>query len=310
MSHMGKQEGKYKMAKLRIIGAPSDFGQGRRGVDMGPSAIRYAGLSEKLARLGHDVEDLGNIVVPTPEMHTVKDEKLKYFDEVKAVCENLYREVSRVMEEDAIPIILGGDHSISIGSLAGIAASRRPFGVIWFDAHGDMNTPETTPSGNIHGMPLAVNLGLGHPELIHLGGFAPKVKPENVVLVGIRSIDEDEAKLIRQTGIRAYTMAEIDRMGMAAVMEEAIRIASNQTEGIHLSLDLDSLDPTFAPGVGTPVNGGVTYREGHLAMEILADSGKIRSVDVVEVNPILDIHNQTGNMAVELVESLFGKTVM
>ncbi|MFX4301238.1 arginase [Alicyclobacillus tolerans] len=298
------------MAKLRIIGAPSDFGQGRRGVDMGPSAIRYAGLSEKLARLGHDVEDLGNIVVPTPEMHTVKDEKLKYFDEVKAVCENLYREVSRVMEEDAIPIILGGDHSISIGSLAGIAASRRPFGVIWFDAHGDMNTPETTPSGNIHGMPLAVNLGLGHPELIHLGGFAPKVKPENVVLVGIRSIDEDEAKLIRQTGIRAYTMAEIDRMGMAAVMEEAIRIASNQTEGIHLSLDLDSLDPTFAPGVGTPVNGGVTYREGHLAMEILAASGKIRSVDVVEVNPILDIHNQTGNMAVELVESLFGKTVM
>ncbi|MDP9728552.1 arginase [Alicyclobacillus tolerans] len=298
------------MAKLRIIGAPSDFGQGRRGVDMGPSAIRYAGLSEKLSRLGHDVEDLGNIVVPTPEMHTVKDEKLKYFDEVKAVCENLYREVSRVMEEDAIPIILGGDHSISIGSLAGIAASRRPFGVIWFDAHGDMNTPETTPSGNIHGMPLAVNLGLGHPELIHLGGFAPKVKPENVVLVGIRSIDEDEAKLIRQTGIRAYTMAEIDRMGMAAVMEEAIRIASNQTEGIHLSLDLDSLDPTFAPGVGTPVNGGVTYREGHLAMEILADSGKIRSVDVVEVNPILDIHNQTGNMAVELVESLFGKTVM
>lgn len=310
MSHMGKQEGKYKMAKLRIIGAPSDFGQGRRGVDMGPSAIRYAGLSEKLARLGHDVEDLGNIVVPTPEMHTVKDEKLKYFDEVKAVCENLYREVSRVMEEGAIPIILGGDHSISIGSLAGIAASRRPFGVIWFDAHGDMNTPETTPSGNIHGMPLAVNLGLGHPEFIHLGGFAPKVKPENVVLVGIRSIDEDEAKLIRQTGIRAYTMAEIDRMGMAAVMEEAIRIASNQTEGIHLSLDLDSLDPTFAPGVGTPVNGGVTYREGHLAMEILADSGKIRSVDVVEVNPILDIHNQTGNMAVELVESLFGKTVM
>lgn len=310
MSHMGNQEGKYKMAKLRIIGAPSDFGQGRRGVDMGPSAIRYAGLSEKLARLGHDVEDLGNIVVPTPEMHTVKDEKLKYFDEVKAVCENLYREVSRVMEEDAIPIILGGDHSISIGSMAGIAASRRPFGVIWFDAHGDMNTPETTPSGNIHGMPLAVNLGLGHPELIHLGGFAPKVKPENVVLVGIRSIDEDEAKLIRQTGIRAYTMAEIDRMGMAAVMEEAIRIASNQTEGIHLSLDLDSLDPTFAPGVGTPVNGGVTYREGHLAMEILADSGKIRSVDVVEVNPILDIHNQTGNMAVELVESLFGKTVM
>jgi len=298
------------MANLRIIGAPSDFGQGRRGVDMGPSAIRYAGLTERLKRLGHQVQDLGDVAVPTPEMHTVKHEKLKYFDEVKTVCENLFHEVGSVMKQGHVPIILGGDHSISIGSIAGIASANRSFGVIWFDAHGDMNTEDTTPSGNIHGMPLAVNVGIGNDQLVRLGGFSPKVKPENVVLVGIRSIDEGEAALIRKSGIRVYTMAEIDRVGMGPVMEEAIRIASEGTDGIHLSLDLDSLDPTFAPGVGTPVNGGVTYREGHLAMEILSSSQKVRSVDVVEVNPILDNHNQTANMAVELLESLFGKTVM
>lgn len=298
------------MKKLKIIGAPSDLGQGRRGVDMGPSAIRYAGLKEKLECLGYDVEDLGNVDVPTPEMHKVKHEKLKYLDEVKIVCDSLREKVSTVVNHNHIPIILGGDHSISIGSVAGVASRFKSFGVIWFDAHGDMNTDETTPTGNIHGMPLAVNIGLGHQTLINLGGFSPKVKPENVVLVGIRSIDEEEAVLIRKAGIKCYTMAEIDRRGMGPVMEEAIQIAGKGTDGIHLSLDLDALDPTFAPGVGTPVNGGVTYREGHLAMEILASSAKLISVDVVEVNPILDVHNQTGNMAVELVESLFGKTVM
>jgi arginase len=296
--------------KLKIIGAPSDLGQGRRGVDMGPSAIRYAGLKEKLQGLGYVVEDLGNVIVPTPEMHKVKNEKLKYLDEVTTVCNSLRDVVSKVMQDGHLPIILGGDHSISIGSVAGVASLQKSFGVIWFDAHGDMNTEETTPTGNIHGMPLAVNLGLGHATLVNIGGFAPKVKPENVVLVGIRSIDEDEAKLIRETGVKCYTMPEIDKRGMGPVMEEAIQIAGNGTDGIHLSLDLDALDPTFAPGVGTPVNGGVTYREGHLAMEILAAANKLISVDVVEVNPILDTHNQTGNMAVELVESLFGKTVM
>lgn len=298
------------MKKLKIIGAPSDLGQGRRGVDMGPSAIRYAGLKEKLQGLGYDVEDLGNVSVPTPEMHKVKNEKLKYLDEVTTVCNSLREVVCKVMQDGHLPIILGGDHSISIGSVAGVASEQKSFGVIWFDAHGDMNTEETTPTGNIHGMPLAVNLGLGHASLVNLGGFAPKVKPENVVLVGIRSIDEDEARLIRETGVKCYTMPEIDRRGIGTVMEEAIQIACNGTDGIHLSLDLDALDPTFAPGVGTPVNGGVTYREGHLAMEILAAANKLISVDVVEVNPILDTHNQTGNMAVELVESLFGKTVM
>jgi arginase len=298
------------MAELRIIGVPSDLGQGRRGVDMGPSAIRYAGLDRKLKALGHNVEDLGNVTVPTPEMHTVTNEKLKYLNEVQQVSTDVYGVVKDVLTKGHIPIILGGDHSISIGSVAGVAAADRSFGVIWYDAHGDMNTEETTPSGNIHGMPLAVSLGHGHKDLVNLGGFTPKVKPENVVLVGIRSIDADEARLIRESGIRAYTMAEIDRRGMAQVMEEAVAIASSGTEGIHLSLDLDALDPMFAPGVGTPVNGGVTYREGHLAMEILCDSGKLRSVDVVEVNPILDQENKTAQMAVELVESLFGKTVM
>lgn len=298
------------MKELRIIGAPSDLGQGRRGVDMGASAIRYAGLAERLRELGYVVKDLGNVNVPTPEMHQVVNERLKYLPEVTRVCETLSEQVSNVMREGYIPIVLGGDHSISIGSVAGVAAGGRSYGVIWFDAHGDMNTEETTPSGNIHGMPLAVNLGKGHPDLLAVGGKSPKVKPENVALVGIRSIDANEAQLIREAGIHAYTMADIDRMGMAAVMEEAIAVAGKGTEGIHLSLDLDALDPMFAPGVGTPVNGGVTYREGHLAMEMLAASSRVTSVDIVEVNPILDAENRTGRLAVELAQSLFGKTVM
>lgn len=298
------------MSELRIIGAPSDLGQGRRGVDMGPSAIRYAGLKTQLEQLGHNVQDLGNIHVPMLEMHSVTNEKLKYLAEVKQFCQALHDQVGAVVKQGHIPIVLGGDHSISIGSIAGIASANSDFGVIWFDAHGDMNTDETTPSGNIHGMPLAVCLGLGHSDLVNLGGFAPKVNAQNVVLVGARSIDAEELRLIRQSGIKVYTMAEIDRRGMGAVMEEAIRIASAGKSGIHLSLDLDALDPMFAPGVGTPVNGGVTYREGHLAMELLAASKQIISVDVVEVNPVLDHQNRTGFMAVELVESLFGKTVI
>jgi arginase len=298
------------MPELRIIGAPSDLGQGRRGVDMGPSAIRYAGLCEKLRLLGCQVKDLGNIDVPMQEMHTVKDEKLKYLDEVIRVSEALYQSVKSAMDEGHVPIILGGDHSISIGSVAAIASKYRNVGVIWFDAHGDMNTPDTTPSGNIHGMPLAVALGYGHPDLLNIGGFTPKVKPSNVVLVGARSVDGDEVRLMRESGIKVYTMAEIDQAGMAQVMKEAIGIAGDGTDGIHLSLDLDALDPMFAPGVGTPVNGGVTYRESHLAMELLAAYGRLVSVDVVEVNPILDNRNRTAEMAVELVESLFGKTVV
>lgn len=298
------------MSELRIIGVPSDLGQGRRGVDMGPSAIRYAGLREKLLRLGHNVRDLGNIEVPMPEMHQVVNEKLKYLAEVIRVSQLLHETVGKVVSQAQVPIILGGDHSISIGSVAGVASQHRQLGVIWFDAHGDMNDEDTTPTGNIHGMPLAVSLGIGHRDLLQIGGFTPKLNPRNVVLVGARDVDGTEARLIAQSGIKVFTMAEIDRMGMARVMEEAIEAVSDGTTGIHLSLDLDALDPMFAPGVGTPVNGGVTYREGHLAMELLALSGKLISVDVVEVNPILDAQNRTAQMAVELVESLFGKTVI
>lgn len=299
------------MKELHIIGVPSDLGQGRRGVDMGPSAIRYAGLSGRLEGLGYHVRDLGNINVPTPEMTKAADHKsLRYLPEVTKVCTDLFGMVNKVVKDGHLPIILGGDHSIAIGSVAAMANQDQTYGVIWFDAHGDMNTEETTPTGNIHGMPLAVSLGYGHPDLVNIGGFQPKIKSGNVVLVGIRSIDEDEAKLMKQAGVKAYTMAEIDKRGMAAVMTEAIQIATDGTDGVHLSLDLDALDPTFAPGVGTPVNGGVTYREGHLAMEMLAASGAVVSVDVVEVNPILDKQNQTAVMAVELLQSLFGKTVM
>lgn len=299
------------MKHLRIIGVPSDLGQGRRGVDMGPSAIRYAGLSAKLEALGYHVEDLGNINVPTPEMPARgTDSRLRYLHEVTQVSQTLADMVQRVVQGGHLPIVLGGDHSVAIGSLAGLSQKSKNYGVIWFDAHGDMNTAETTPTGNIHGMPLAVSLGYGHEDLIHIGGFAGKVKPENVVLVGIRSIDAPEAALIRKAGVKCFTMAEIDMKGMASVMQAAIDIASDGTDGIHLSLDLDALDPMFAPGVGTPVNGGVTYREGHLAMEMLSKSKKLQSVDVVEVNPILDKQNQTAQMAVELLESLFGKTVI
>lgn len=298
------------MTEVRIIGSPSDFGQERRGVDMGPSAIRYAGLIEKLQRLGHHVVDLGNIPVPTPEMHEIQSQTMKYLDEVQTICESLFETVKQTMIQGQIPVILGGDHSISIGSVAGAAAVTQSLGVIWFDAHGDMNTEATTPSGNIHGMPLAASLGFGHQSLVNLGGFSPKLNPEKVVLVGARSIDEGEAALIRQSGIKVYSMVEIDQLGMGTVMEEAIHIAGNETDGIHLSLDLDALDPMFVPGVGTPVNGGVTYREGHLAMELISQSGLLLSVDVVEVNPILDVQNRTGRMAVELLESLFGKMVI
>lgn len=295
---------------VTILGIPLDLGQGRRGVDMGPSAIRYANLKESIERLGIAVTDLGDVPVPTPESHHVQDEKLKYLPEIIRVSENVAGKVADVLSEGRFPIILGGDHSISIGSLAGVAKAVPDIGLIWFDAHGDMNTEETTPSGNIHGMPLAVALGLGHPDLLAVAGFTPKVKPEHVVLVGARSVDDDEKRLIRETGITVYDMHEIDKRGMSAVMEEAIAIASKGTKGIHLSLDLDAFDPREAPGVGTPVLGGVSYREGHLAMEMLAESGKLTSVDVVEVNPILDSGNRTAQVAVDMICSLLGKTVL
>ncbi|UOF90256.1 arginase [Fodinisporobacter ferrooxydans] len=296
---------------ISVIGAPMDLGQGRRGVDMGPSAIRYANLKERIERLGYPVKDLGNIHVPTAETHNIINEKLKYLPEVVNVNTEIYEKVAEVVQQGDFPIVLGGDHSIAIGSIAGVTSKiSSSVGVIWFDAHADFNTEDTTPSGNIHGMPLACSVGVGQRDLTSIGGFSPKLQGKNVVIVGARSIDPEERELIKQNGVTCFTMHEIDRMGIGRVMEEAIRIASDGTDGIHLSLDLDSLDPDIAPGVGTPVLGGVTYREGHLAMEMLYQSGKVISCDVVEVNPILDRGNKTALAAVDLICSLLGKSIL
>lgn len=294
---------------ITIIGVPLDLGAGRRGVDMGPSAIRYANVKERLERSGYDVKDLGNLNAPTSEISKVENKKARYLDEVRAVNEQLASSVSKIVEEGRFPLVLGGDHSIAIGTIAGIANHNKNFGVIWFDAHGDLNTPETSPSGNIHGMPLAASLGYGHPDLINIMGFSPKIKPQNVVIIGARDLDKGERELIRKLGIKVYTMHEIDRMGMANVMEETIGYLRH-TDGIHLSLDLDGLDPNDAPGVGTPVTGGITYREGHLAMEMLADTNLLISAEFVEVNPILDHRNQTAQVAVGLMASAFGEKLL
>ncbi len=296
--------------EITVIGVPIDLGAGRRGVDMGPSAIRYANLKGKLEGMGFSIDDIGNLAVQTPETLSSRDEKLKYLKEITSVNQKLAAIVSETVSKGSFPLVLGGDHSIAIGTIAGLAQHKKNLGVIWFDAHGDLNTPESSPSGNIHGMPLAVSLGYGHPDLINIGGFAPKIKSENVVLIGIRSLDQGEKELIKQLGIRVYTMHEIDRLGMARVMEEAVYYVSKNTDGVHLSLDLDGLDPNEAPGVGTAVPGGITYREGHLAMEILAEANILTSAEFVEVNPILDYRNKTAAMAVGLIGSALGEKLL
>lgn len=295
---------------ISIIGVPQDLGADRRGVDMGPSAIRYANVKERLEKSGYDVVDHGNLNVPTPETYKVENTKNRYLKEVKMVNEELANLVSRVLKEERFPLILGGDHSIGIGSIAGIAKHKKDFGVIWFDSHGDLNTPETSPSGNIHGMSLAVSLGYGHPDLVNILGFAPKIKPENVVIIGARHLDKGEKELIKKLGIRVWTMHEIDRLGMSKVMDEAIMHLKKNTDGVHLSFDLDGLDPIDAPGVGTPVTGGLTYREGHLAMEMLSEAGFLISAEFVEVNPILDHRNKTAEVAVGLMGSAFGEKLL
>ncbi|MFC2947421.1 arginase [Virgibacillus sediminis] len=294
--------------KMSVIGVPMDLGQSRRGVDMGPSAMRYAGAIEKLQSLKEDIHDLGDIAIERPDSQQEQDDtNLKNLPQVIKANEELASLVDGVIEKGRFPVILGGDHSIAIGSLAGISRHYNDLGVIWYDAHGDLNSGETSPSGNIHGMPLAVSLGIGHDKLINLHGDGPKIKAENIVIVGARSLDPGERELIRERGIKVFTMHEIDRMGMPKVMEETINYLKERTDGIHLSLDLDGLDPSEAPGVGTPVIGGMTYRESHLAMEMLAESGVITSAEFVEVNPILDEKNKTGEMAVGLMGSLFGE---
>lgn len=270
---------------------------------MGPSAIRYAHLIERLSDMGYAVEDLGDIPVNREKLK--HDEELKNLNSVLSGNEQLAQKVDSVIKNERFPLVLGGDHSIAIGTLTGTAKHYKQLGVIWYDAHGDLNTLETSPSGNIHGMPLAVSLGVGHDTLVNLGGYAPKIKPENVVIIGARSLDEGEREYIKETGMKVYTMHEIDRLGMTKVIEETIDYLSD-CDGVHLSLDLDGLDPSDAPGVGTPVVGGISYRESHLAMEMLYDADIITSAEFVEVNPILDHKNKTGKTAVELVESLLG----
>ncbi|MEH7120684.1 arginase [Neobacillus vireti] len=296
--------------KLSIIGMPMDLGQMRRGVDMGPSAIRYAGINERLKPLFEEIHDWGDIPVGRPEVVIDKESNLRNLDLVAEKSALLAEKVDEAVQSGAFPLVLGGDHSIAIGTLAGVSKHYQNLGVIWYDAHGDLNTAETSPSGNIHGMPLAVSIGLGHPLLTELGGYNPKVKPENIVIIGARSLDDGEKELIKEKGIKVYTMHEIDRLGMAKVMEETIAYLSQKTDGVHLSLDLDGLDPSDAPGVGTPVIGGISYRESHLAMEMLEEAGIITSAEFVEVNPILDEKNKTAICAVELMGSLFGEKLL
>lgn len=298
------------MKKLSIIGMPMDLGQMRRGVDMGPSAIRYAGINERLKTLFDQIHDQGDIAIGRPEVVVDKESNLRNLDLVAEKSTLLAEKVDEVIQDGSFPLVLGGDHSIAIGTLAGVSKHYKNLGVIWYDAHGDLNTAETSPSGNIHGMPLAVSIGIGHPKLTDIGGFAPKIKPENIVIIGARSLDDGEKELIKEKGIKVYTMHEIDRLGMTTVIEETISYLKDKTDGVHLSLDLDGLDPNDAPGVGTPVIGGISYRESHLAMELLEEAKIITSAEFVEVNPILDEKNKTATIAVGLMASLFGEKLL
>ncbi|HLR10487.1 MAG TPA: arginase [Sporosarcina sp.] len=296
---------------ISLIGMPMDLGQLRRGVDMGPSAIRYAGIIERLENLAYKVEDLGNVSVKRPSrQELVREDNLRNLNEVVEANIELSKVVSEEIEKERFPLVLGGDHSIAIGSIAGVSQHYENLGVIWYDAHGDINTVETSPSGNIHGMPLAVNLGLGHEKLTDIMGEAPKVKPENIVMIGIRDLDEGEKELIKKLNVKVYTMHEVDRIGMPQVIQETIEYLKDRTDGVHLSFDLDGIDPSEAPGVGTPVNGGVTYRESHLAMEMLAESDIVTSAEFVEVNPMLDDKSKTAILAVDLIGSLFGEKLI
>src|SRR5580700_5705402 len=301
--------------KIQVIGVPLDLGASRRGVDMGPSAVRVAGLEARLEALGHEVRDGGNISVAVAETKSVGNQSARYLKEITETCLRTAEMVEKSLKEGMTPVILGGDHSVAAGSVSGLAnfyrQQNQKIGLIWIDAHADINTPETSPSGNVHGMPLAALLGLGPDSLTNLLGFAPKVQPENVVLIGVRDIDATEKENIKRAGVsEVYTMRDIDERGMRTVMEEALRAAGRGTAGYHVSLDMDWIDPEDAPGVGTPVRGGATYREAHLAMEIIADHGRMVSFEIVEVNPVIDEHNRTADLAVELALSAFGKKIL
>lgn len=300
-----------KNLNISLVGVPLDYGQSRRGVDMGPSAIRYAGAVPRLEAIGHHVTDTGDIAVPTGERVGQESDGLKNLDEVTNACTELAHRVAELTNAGQFPLVFGGDHSMAIGTLAGLSEKYNNLGVIWYDAHADINTEKTSPSGNIHGMPLAVSLGMGHDRLVNIYKEGQKVKPENVVIIGARSVDPGERELIKELGIKVFTMHEIDRDGMTSVMNQAIDyLSSKNIDGLHLSLDLDGLDPLYTPGVGTPVPGGISYRESHLAMEMLQDSGLLTSAEFVEVNPILDDKNATADVAVGLIGSLFGEKLL
>ena len=303
-----------KHSHIALIGAPMDLGAGRRGVDMGPSALRVANLNARLKELGYEVEDRGNVSVVQPETEPEGDAQAKYLPQITATCTQIAELVALALKDGKFPLVLGGDHSIAVGTVSGVSKHfherGESIGLLWIDAHADMNTPEISPSGNIHGMPLACCTGFGPRELTHISGFAPKVNPHNTVLVGIRSVDGPERGMVHKSGVRTFTMRDIDERGTQAVMQEAIRIASAGTAGFHVSLDMDAVDPQEAPGVGTPVRGGMTYREAHLAMEWLCDSGQVTSLEVVEVNPVIDEANRTALLAVELIMSAMGKRIL
>ncbi|MCR1872549.1 arginase [Mammaliicoccus lentus] len=298
--------------RIEIIGAPTAFGQRKLGVNFGPDALRYAGLIERIEDIGHEVIDKGNVQSPVLNMKKYKSEQkgLRNLEEVIAFSNNLYESVNETVEKGHFPLILGGDHSLSIGSIAGISKHYENLGVIWYDAHGDLNTLESSPSGNIHGMPLRALIGEGDEALTNIGGYKNKVKPENVVLIGMRDLDEGEKKYIKEAGILTYTMADIDRLGMGQVISETIEYLKDKTDGIHLSLDVDALDPVETPGTGTIVPGGATYRESHLAMEMLHESKLIVSADLVEVNPLIDEYNKTARLAIGLMGSFFGEKLL
>lgn len=302
------------MRPVHIIGIPLDLGAGRRGVDMGPSAVRIAGIGERVAALGHAVIDKGDISAPTPETSDRGDERRKYLPDIAEVCRKLYQSSLESLEAGALPLVLGGDHSLATGSVAAAAAWARargkPLGLLWVDAHGDMNTPATTTSGNVHGMPLAALVGDEPAELSGIGGFSPKVLPDHTVLVGVRNLDPIEKDRVLTSKVHVFTMKDIDRAGVAAVAERAIALAGQGTAGIHVSFDMDVCDPTIAPGVGTPVKGGLNYREAHMVMELVADSGLLTSIDLVEINPILDTENSTALLGTELLLSALGMKIL
>lgn len=295
--------------QISLIGVPIDLGANRRGVDMGPSAMRYAGIQKALESLGHEVEDLGDLVVPGPEQRVVGSPKARYLKEIVAVVRDLAQRVSEVVAAGRFPLVLGGDHSLSVGTVSGVRRIRPNTGVIWLDAHGDFNTPDTTPSGNVHGMSLAALHGLGAPELVACVEGRP-LRSEQTVLIGVRDLDEGERRLLLQSGVTVFSMQEVDRLGLPTVMEQALARLRPHVDGIHLSLDLDVFEPDLAPGVGTPAPGGLTYREGHLAMEMLAELGMLVSLELVEVNPILDQANRTARLAVDMARSALGARVL